>query len=43
MEQRERLSRGSSERQVGQWQPIIGTPTDVAVPRKVTRRGMGNG
>ena len=31
-----RLSRGSSERQVSQSQPIEGTPVEVPVPRKVS-------
>jgi len=30
------LSRGSSDRQVSQSQPIDGTPVDVPVPRKVS-------
>ena len=35
MDGRSRVSRGSAERQVAQSQPIIGTPCDVPVPRKV--------
>ncbi len=38
---RSRRSRGSSERQTGQSQPIMGTPAEVPVPRKVRERGMG--
>src|SRR5262245_38311659 len=38
---RRRLSRGSSDRQTSQSHPIIGTPTDVPVPRKVIRIGNG--
>src|SRR3954464_8205376 len=34
---RSRASRGSAERHTAQSQPIIGTPCDVPVPRKVTR------
>src|SRR5215204_3109498 len=34
-EGRNRVSRGSSERQVRQSHPIIGTPCDVPVPRNV--------
>src|SRR3954464_2723432 len=33
---RRRRSRGSADRHTGQSQPIIGTPCDVPVPRKVT-------
>src|SRR5687767_3396585 len=33
-EARVRLSRGSGLRQTSQWQPIIGTPALVPVPRK---------
>jgi hypothetical protein len=33
---RVRLSRGSVDRQTAHVQPIIGTPWDVPVPRKVT-------
>src|SRR5438067_9923691 len=36
MEERRRLSRGSSERQTAQSQPSIGTPWEVPVPRKVS-------
>jgi hypothetical protein len=36
----EPLSFGSSEVQTAQSQPIIGTPCDVPVPRKVTRAGF---
>ena len=39
MLQRERLSRGSSEEQTGQWQPIMGTPVEVPEPRMVMVRG----
>src|SRR3712207_677963 len=35
IEERSRLSRGSDEWQTSQSQPIIGTPCDVPVPRKV--------
>src|SRR5262245_9958496 len=35
---RMRRSRGSAERQTSQSQPIIGTPYDVPVPRRVTLR-----
>ena len=38
---RERLSRGSVDRQTAQAQPIIGTPIDVPVPRNVTSTGLG--
>jgi len=38
IEDRSRWSRGSGERQTSQSQPIIGTPCDVPVPRKVTVR-----
>jgi len=42
IEGRVRLSRGSSEAQTAQRQPMIGTPCDVPVPRKVMRtRGYG--
>src|SRR5882762_920307 len=34
---RVRRSRGSADVQVGQRQPICGTPTDVPVPRKISR------
>src|SRR2546426_9938100 len=34
---RVRLSRGSEDVQVGQRQPICGTPNDVPVPRKISR------
>ncbi len=34
---RQRRSRGSSDRHVAHSQPIIGTPCDVPVPRKVMR------
>src|SRR2546426_12377203 len=34
---RVRRSRGSADVQVGQRQPICGTPNDVPVPRKVNR------
>ena len=42
MDGRSRVSRGSSERQVGQSHAIIGTPWDVPVPRNVifTRSGL---
>ena len=36
-EQRVRESRGSSEVQTSQLQPITGTPVEVPVPRSVTR------
>src|SRR5262245_48692990 len=36
IEGRRRVSRGSADRQTAQSQPIIGTPCDVPVPRKVT-------
>src|ERR1051325_3140016 len=36
-----RRSRTSVERQVAQWQPIIGTPCDVPVPSMVTRAAIG--
>src|SRR5687767_7971631 len=39
MDGRSRLSRGSVDRHTSQAQPIIGTPEDVPVPRKVTRPG----
>ena len=38
---RSRVSRGSEERQVAQSQPIIGTPCEVPVPRKVMRTRYG--
>jgi hypothetical protein len=41
MDGRERRSRESSERQVSQSQPIIGTPCDVPVPRKMIRNSSG--
>jgi hypothetical protein len=34
-EGRVRWSRASFDRQVAHWQPIIGTPCEVPVPRKV--------
>src|SRR3989442_2893359 len=34
---RVRWSRGSEDVQVGQRQPICGTPNDVPVPRKISR------
>jgi hypothetical protein len=34
---RRRLSRGSLERHTSHWQPIVGTPCDVPVPRNVKR------
>ncbi len=37
---RDRLSRGSVDRQTAQVQPIIGTPIDVPVPRNVTSTGL---
>src|SRR4051812_38980213 len=38
-EVRVRLSRGSALRQTSQWQPIIGTPALVPVPRKTSSMG----
>jgi len=38
---RERLSRGSVDPQTAQRQPIMGTPCDVPVPRKVIRTKVG--
>jgi hypothetical protein len=38
-----RLSRGSVDWQTAQVQPIIGTPMDVPVPRKVTSTGLVGG
>ena len=40
IEGRDRLSRGSVDRHTAQAQPIIGTPMDVPVPRKVTFTGL---
>src|SRR5262249_3446957 len=40
---RSRLSRGSVDRQTEHSDPIIGTPTDVPVPRKVIRIRSGSG
>jgi hypothetical protein len=38
-EGRVRLSWGSVLEQTGQWQPIMGTPAEVPVPRKVISMG----
>lgn len=35
MDGRNRRSRGSGDEQTAQWQPIIGTPCDVPLPRNV--------
>jgi hypothetical protein len=40
MDGRSRRSRGSPDRQTAQAHPIIGTPAEVPVPRKVTRAGV---
>ena len=42
-EARVRLSRGSVEEQTAQSQPIIGTPCDVPVPRKMTSMAKTHG
>jgi len=39
MDGRSRLSRGSVDRQTAQSHPIIGTPADVPLPRKVILAG----
>jgi hypothetical protein len=42
MDGRSRVSRGSVERHVAQSHPIMGTPWEVPVPRKVIRTPYGS-
>ena len=39
-DERNRLSRGFSDRHTGQSQPITGTPTEVPVPRNVKEKSV---